>query len=108
MAAPGLLADLKARIIAPALAFIGLGGPAAVNLFAGIALAETGYRALVRGGGPALGLSAIRARLKCYRAPDADDAVGQYRFWKTHYNTALEAGDVELQHVALFAQAIEA
>ncbi|WP_130731998.1 hypothetical protein [Komagataeibacter xylinus] len=163
-APPGLLADLKARVIAPTLAFIGLGGQAAVNLLAGIALAETGCRVLVQeGGGPALGLwqmepfthddiwatflpaprlSSIRARLlalqagwpvgsdratqlvgnlpyacamarlKCYRAPDplpgADDAAGQCRFWKTNYNTALGAGDVDPQHVALFAQAIEA
>ncbi|GBQ69994.1 hypothetical protein AA15237_0754 [Komagataeibacter xylinus NBRC 15237] len=55
-APPGLLADLKARVIAPTLAFIGLGGPAAVNLLAGIALVETGCRALVQDGGPALGL----------------------------------------------------
>ncbi|GBQ46020.1 hypothetical protein ACM0P6_02190 [Komagataeibacter sucrofermentans] len=165
MAPQGLgLSDLKTRIIAPTLAFIGLGGPAAINLLAGIALAETGCRALVQnGGGPALGLwqmepfthddiwatflpaprqSAIRARLfalqagwpigpdratqlignlpyacamarlKCYRAPAAlpaaDDAAGQCRFWKANYNTALGAGDVDPQHVALFAQAIEA
>ncbi|AQU86391.1 hypothetical protein B0W47_01775 [Komagataeibacter nataicola] len=54
---PAPLTDLKTRVIAPTLAFIGLGGSAAVNLIAGIALVETGCRALVQsGGGPALGL----------------------------------------------------
>ncbi|GCE81794.1 hypothetical protein MSKU3_3269 [Komagataeibacter oboediens] len=51
------LSDLKVRVIAPTLALIGMGGPAAVNLLAGTALAESGCRRLVQdGGGPALGL----------------------------------------------------
>ncbi|RFD18931.1 hypothetical protein DY926_13985, partial [Komagataeibacter melaceti] len=51
------LSDLKARVIAPTLTLIGMGGRAAVNLLAGTALAESGCRRLVQdGGGPALGL----------------------------------------------------
>ncbi|ATU72690.1 hypothetical protein SXCC_04815 [Gluconacetobacter sp. SXCC-1] len=51
------LSDLKVRVIAPTLTLIGMGGPAAVNLMAGTALAESGCRRLVQdGGGPALGL----------------------------------------------------
>lgn len=51
------LSDLKVRVIAPALARIGMDGAAAVNLLAGTALVESGCRRLVQdGGGPALGL----------------------------------------------------
>lgn len=52
------------------------------------------------------------ARLKYYRAPgplpDADDAAGQCRYWKSNYNTSLGAGAADAAHIALFRQAIEA
>ncbi|RBM07745.1 hypothetical protein [Novacetimonas cocois] len=51
------------------------------------------------------------ARLKYYRAPgplpDADDAAGQCRYWKSNYNTSLGAGAADAAHIALFRQAIE-
>ncbi|RFD18478.1 hypothetical protein DY926_16415 [Komagataeibacter melaceti] len=50
------LAQLKRGIIAPALAHIGLGGDAAVNLLAGTALVESGLAYTRQIHGPALGL----------------------------------------------------
>lgn len=55
---PGLdLGQLKAMLVRPVLAQLGLGGNSAVNLLAGTALVESGLVWLRQnGGGPALGL----------------------------------------------------
>lgn len=51
------LTQVKNEIVRPALALLGLGGEAAVNLLTGTALVESGGIYLrQRGGGPALGL----------------------------------------------------
>lgn len=58
-----------------------------------------------------LNYAAIMARVKCFRSsvalPSSNDARGLCTFWKTVYNTAGGAGEIDDAHVSLFQRGID-